>query len=133
MFDGLLDDVLDARDSRRQRRQQRQAPVFRARQYFELEDFHQRFRLSRTQVEDLMQHIGQHIEGQTLRTSALSVQDKVLMTLRHYASGAIYTAIADANGPSTASVTRAIKCLTRAINEVLFQETIRFPQNTGNN
>lgn len=131
MLAGLLDEMLGEADNTDGRR--RLAPVFRQRQYFELEDFHGRFRLNREQVDGLMGRIGPYVEGQTLRTSALSVQNKVLIALRYYASGAIHCVIADANGPSPSSVNRSIKSVTKAINEVLFQETICFPRNMGAN
>lgn len=130
MLGGLFDDDLrDMRDN--DDNPPRFARQFRKRQYFELEDFHARFRLSREQTEWLMQRIGDGLNSQTQRSQPLSVPDKTLIALRYFASGSLYSVLADANGPSKTSVCRAIVSVAKAINTVLFQESICFPQNMG--
>ena len=57
------------------------------RQYFELENFKERFRLSRTQRKDLLLHIGPDCVSPTGRSMGLTFADKLLMVLRFYASG----------------------------------------------
>lgn len=132
MLPALVDDVFDDADNAdNDNGRGRQARLFRKRQYFELENFHERFRISREQAEWLMQRIGHFVEPPTQRSQALSVQDKTLIALRYFASGALYSVLSDANGPSASSVNRAIMAVTRAINAALFQETICFPQNMG--
>lgn len=129
MLAALVDDVVDAADNDDGRG--RLARLFRRRQYFELENFHERFRISREQTEWIMQQIGHYVEPPTQRSQALSVQDKTLIALRYFASGSLYSVLSDANGPSASSVNRAIMAVTRAINATLFQEVICFPQNMG--
>lgn len=84
MFLCLLGDVLDERDK---------LQCSELGSTLSLKTF-KRFRMTREQVEDLVQNIVPQIEAQSLRASALSVQDKVFMTLRYLASCAIYTVIA---------------------------------------
>uniref|UniRef100_A0A914V606 Putative nuclease HARBI1 n=1 Tax=Plectus sambesii TaxID=2011161 RepID=A0A914V606_9BILA len=104
---------------------------FRQRQYFELENFEERFRLSRTQCDELLQHIGPDCASTTGRSLALSAPDKLLLALRFYASGGFYYSVGDANGPSKASVCRAVHQITAAVNRRLFQVTIRWPNPVG--
>ncbi|KAI1718460.1 putative nuclease HARBI1 [Ditylenchus destructor] len=104
---------------------------FRDRQYFELENFTERFRLTREQVQQLLDQIGDLIgpNGHMARNHPLSVLDKVLLALRFYASGSFYYVIGDTAGPCKQSICNAVVQVTRAINVRLFQQTVRFPAN----
>uniref|UniRef100_A0A914XMQ1 Uncharacterized protein n=1 Tax=Plectus sambesii TaxID=2011161 RepID=A0A914XMQ1_9BILA len=73
-------------------------------QYFELENFEERFCLNRTQCEGLLLHIGPDCVSPTGRSMALTAADKLLMALRFYTSGGFYYSVGDTNGPSKASI-----------------------------
>ena len=105
---------------------------FRLRQYFEEIEFRERFRLTRTQAEDLLQLIGQRLDSLTNRSNPLSPTDKLLCALRFYACGDFYYTCGDGQGISKASTCRAVHLVTRVLNETLFQQTIRWPENSRN-
>ena len=122
-------DILD--DAEHEDEQMRAPPIFRHRQYFELENFEERFRLNRQQFDNLLTIIGPNLQPIAETNHILTPTDKLLIGLRFYASGGIYNLIGDALGPSKQSVCNAIKQVTRAINFRLFQHAIAFPQNMG--
>lgn len=119
--------LFDSSDDEEEHGQQRH---FRQRQYFELEDFKERFRLSRTEVNDLISRIGHHLTTPTNRSEPLSPLDKVLSALRFYASGDFYYSIADCQGVSKASVKRSVHHVTKLLNEHLFLDVVSWPDDT---
>ncbi|KAI1716191.1 DDE superfamily endonuclease domain-containing protein [Ditylenchus destructor] len=127
----IFEDELDLLGFNEEANDDNQATVkqFRERQYFELENFTERFRLTREQVQQLVDEIGDLIgpNGHMARNHPLSALDKVLLALRFYASGSFYYVIGDTAGPSKHSVRNAISQVTRATNVRLFQQTVRFP------
>uniref|UniRef100_A0A914WLW5 DDE Tnp4 domain-containing protein n=1 Tax=Plectus sambesii TaxID=2011161 RepID=A0A914WLW5_9BILA len=80
-------------------------------QYFEVENFEERFCLNRTQCEGLLLHIGPDCVPLTGRSMALTAVDKLLMALRFYTS--------------------AVHQVTVAVNRRLSQVTIRWPNPVG--
>lgn len=106
--------------------------IYRKRQYYELENLHEKFRLNRQQLQRLLETVGPFIESETGRNHALNSTDKLLITLRFYASGGFYNLIGDAQGPSKSSVCRSIHEVTKAINIQMFQDSIKFPDNLSN-
>jgi hypothetical protein len=123
---GLYD--TDSEDDSRLNPQPR---VFRLRQYYELEDFGERFRLNREQFEHLLQTIGADLDPETQRSHALSAAEKLLAALRFYACGAFNYTIGDCQGPNKSSVCRAVHQVTATLNLRLFQDTIRWPDAVG--
>jgi hypothetical protein len=105
-----------------------QVRVFRQQQYYELENFDERFRLDRLQFEQLLQMIGRDIDSVTARSHALSATDKLLAALRFYACGTFNYTIGDCQGPNKSSVCRSVHQVTAALNLRLFQQTIRWPE-----
>ncbi|KAI1701595.1 hypothetical protein DdX_16009 [Ditylenchus destructor] len=83
----IFEDELDLLGFSEEENDHNQATVkrFRERQYFELENFTERFRLTREQVELLVNQLGDLIgpNGHMARNHPLSALDKVLLALRH--------------------------------------------------
>jgi hypothetical protein len=94
-------------------------------------EFKLRFRLSPDEAERLLVRIIPHIQHPTFRNYALCPQDQLLSTLRFLATGAFYRVVADAHGPSEATICRNIKRVVSAINLTLFDEYIRWPSNNN--
>ena len=78
--------------------QRRQPRNFRWRQIFELENFRERFRFSRDELTVLERRLSPYFASDTNRNFALTPREKLLCTLRFYASGGFYYSIGDANG-----------------------------------
>lgn len=122
--------LLDSSDD--EDRDQLQARNLRARQYYDLENFSERFRLTRAQVEVLIGRIGQFLTSPTNRSDPMSPLDKILCALRFYASGNFYYSVGDCQGPSKAASCRAVHEVTLVLDEQLFLEAVAWPTDTGN-
>ena len=90
-------------------------------------DFKERFRLTENQSEQLVIRIANHLIHPTRRNHALSPRQQLLVALRFLATGGFYHLIGDAHGPSKSTVCRAVKRVVTAINTVLFDELVRWP------
>jgi hypothetical protein len=95
-------------------------------------EFKERFRLSMRQFEMLLNAVGPRLESATLRSKPISPKESLLMALRFYASNGFYYSMVTVKvslffrqgicyikGPSKASVCRAIRRVTMAINVVV--------------
>ncbi len=119
-------------DSDEDRQADPQSRIFRLRQYYVLENFDERFGLSRFQFEQLLQTIGNDIESPTARSHALTPTDKLLAALRFYACGIFNYTIGDCQGPKKSSICCAVCQVTAILNLRLFQQTICWPQPVSN-
>jgi hypothetical protein len=124
-----MDPIIDSEEEDEVNPQHRH---FRIRQYFELENFGERFRLTRQQFQNLANLIGPRIAPKLFANRhALSVQDKLILSLRFLASGGLDNLVGDASGPVKISVAKSLRQVVRAINAELFQSVIKFPDDMG--
>uniref|UniRef100_A0A914WMT9 DDE Tnp4 domain-containing protein n=1 Tax=Plectus sambesii TaxID=2011161 RepID=A0A914WMT9_9BILA len=68
---------------------------------------------------------------QVMLGPSYSVRSKTQSTEKQVGPGGFYYSVGDANGPSKASVCRAVHRVTAAVNRRLFQATIRWPNPVG--
>lgn len=89
----------------------------------------ERFRLSRTAVERLVQDIGGALKRETNRGHPLFPDQQILLALRFFATGAHYNVIGDAHGVHLSTVCRAVIAVTNALVLHKFDSVIAFPSN----
>lgn len=124
---------------------QQPSKPYRMRPFVDFErdrDFHERFRFTRRQVEQLLRLIGPQLAPRRRRQTYLDPEQKLLMALRFYASNGFYYSLGDAQGsslspyaqcnalnlgPSKTSMYRAVKAVTYVINNT-FNGMICWPQ-----
>ena len=92
-------------------------------------DFVQRFRLSQETVHYLEERIGHHLQRNSNRNHALTPSQQILTSLRFLATNGFYHLIRDSHGPSESSVCVVLKDFVRVVNENLFDEVVRWPEN----
>ncbi len=102
---------------------------FRKRQFFELENFYERFRLTRVQAEELLGEIGPQIDRDTNQSHALCARQKLLCALRFYACGSFYYSVGDSHGISKSSSCRAVHLVTSILISKLFESMVKWPDN----
>lgn len=110
---------------------QRRERNFKKRINFGPDDFRQRFRLSRTQADMLINSIGDLLGSHTRRNHALSPEQKILTALRFLATGGFYKLNGDAHGVSDSTICRSVRSVVEAINQRLFDELIRWPRDNA--
>lgn len=89
--------------------------------------FVERFRLSKPEIDKVLSHIQDVLMHESGRSAALTPTEQLLITLRFFASGSFYHLIGDLQGVSKATVCRSIKRCVDAINNRMFKEYVRFP------
>lgn len=89
--------------------------------------FKEKFRISKTAVQFLIQTIGQDLTHETRSNKALLPEQQILCTLHWLGCGAPYHIIADAHGLSKATVNRSIKRVCTLLVQQLLGEEVRWP------
>lgn len=90
-------------------------------------EFQRRFRLSKNTINELHSLIGAQLEPQTIRENFnLSAMDKILITLRYYATASFQLVCADFYGVSESSVCKIIPVVSEKI-AALREIFIRMP------
>lgn len=89
-------------------------------------EFKYRYRLDKETVVRISNIIGNNLESMTLRNKAVSVMDKILVTLRFYATGSFQQVLADHINISQPTVSRIIAIVSRSLAS-LRPEFIRMP------
>ncbi|CAG4934566.1 unnamed protein product [Colias eurytheme] len=91
----------------------RRKPLFRNRsnnmEKYDDTDFKIRFRLSKVAVNYVFSLIHDKITAPTSRNYAITPMDRLLLTLRYYATGSFLTVVVDFTGVSKASASRIVK------------------------
>lgn len=109
----------------------RQPKVYRERvDYFtELRDYEfiQRFRLSKAVVLHIVDKIRPKIQSMTTRNHAVTPEQKVLLTLRYYATGSMLRACGDFIGVHISTASRVVKVVSYWIAS-LRPEYVRMPE-----
>jgi len=109
--------------------------VFRQRiNYNQLQDFtfKEKFRLRKSEVEFVLEHIGQILRYRTTKNKALTPEQQLLTTLHWLGNGGQYHGTADMHGISKANVCRVNKRVINALLDHLFQTVVSWPSNMEN-
>ena len=91
-------------------------------------EFRERYRFSETGVNYICNEIKDIIKNDTERSHALSVKEKVLITLRYFASGSYMQAVGDTLGRDKGTVSRAVEQVTDALCAIK-DSHIKWPDN----
>jgi hypothetical protein len=94
-------------------------------------EFKQRFRITHGDAEMLLGKIGSHLQHPTRRGHAMAPHDQLLIALRFLATGAFYRVVGDAQGPSESTICRNVRRVVTAINSILFDKAIRWPNSNN--
>lgn len=95
-------------------------------------DFYQRYRMHPNAFNILLEEIGDTLQHPTLRNQALSREQQLLLALRFLGTNGYYHLLRDAHGPSESTVCVVIKRVVNAINQRLFDQYVKFPNNAIN-
>ena len=96
-FDSDSDSDIEVLHMRRRR-------TYRPRINMQLDNFRERFRLSRGQFDAVLTSVGPTLQHSSGRSAALTPSEQLLVTLRFLATGAFYNVIGDSHGIAKASV-----------------------------
>lgn len=110
---------------------QRNGRVFRQRVNFHYPtdfSFKEAFRLSKTQVEFLLNEIGHDLQSVTQRNHALSPREKCLIALHWSGNGGQYHGIAAMHGTSKSTICRVVHEVVESINYNLLNRLVRWPE-----
>lgn len=83
-------------------------------------------------AERVLQQIGVQIEHPTRKGGALSPKQQLCITLHWLGSGSQYHTIADMHGIHKSTVCRSIKNVVHAVNTLLFNRVVTWPENIEN-
>lgn len=116
-----------------QSERQRQRNVYRDRINFDffLESvFVERFRLSRSATEKVLNAIAFRIDHRSHMNHALNPKQQILVALHFFGNGSQYHSVGDMHGIHKSTVCRIVNRVSRAILQILFPEYVRWP-NSG--
>ncbi|XP_008185268.1 putative nuclease HARBI1 [Acyrthosiphon pisum] len=106
--------------------------IFRPRKhhftYWRDDEFFNRFRLSKNTVRYIVDIIGDRICSRTDWNNAVSPEDKVLLTLRYYATGSMLILCGDFIGIHKSTASRIVKLVSHNI-AILRPQFVNFPNN----
>ena len=94
---------------------------------FNIDNFEETFRISRTLAEQILQQIAPIINHETFTNNALTAEQQLLTTLRFLGTNAFYSVIGHAHGMDKSTVSRAIHRTVKALNDQLFQNIVKWP------
>lgn len=120
--------------SRTQLQEQRRRRVYRDRINFEffLESaFIERFRISRSAAEKVLNAIGPTIDHRSHINHALVPKQQLLLALHFFGNGSQYHGVGDMHGIHKSTVCRVVNRVSRAIHRILFPVYVRWPNNCG--
>lgn len=94
-------------------------------------DYKESFRLSREQVQvhHVLAQIGNRLERVNDRNKALTAEQQLKICLHWLGNGAQYHGVANMHGVSKSTICRVVNKVTQTIIDVMFQNTIRWPEN----
>ena len=79
------------------------------------------------EAEAMVNSIEPHLSRQTKRSCALSAREQTLVALRYLATGGQFRLVGDAHGVSPATVSRCVHRVVAVINDVFFNDVVKFP------
>nr|CAI5840292.1 unnamed protein product [Callosobruchus analis] len=92
-------------------------------------EFNERFRLNRCQLENLLRDIGPRLANTTVRWYGLTPPQKTLIALHWLGNGGQYHGVCDMHGVSKMTVCRCVHDTVNAVNEIKFDEIVSWPHN----
>lgn len=93
-------------------------------------EFKEKFRLSTVQFENVLDEIGGFLENKSNRFYSLSAEQTLKIGLHWLGNGGQYHGIADMHGVSKMTVSRCVHSVVNAVNSVLFNRLVKWPENT---
>lgn len=111
---------------------ERKNKVYRSRINFDFvleAEFVERFRMSGSSVEKILNVIGPLLEHKTKKNKALDPRKQLLVALHFLGSGNQYHGISDMHGIHKSTVCRSVNRVCRAIIRKLFHVYVRWPSN----
>lgn len=115
---------------RRQQQRQRRRKIYRDRINFEFfleSSFIERFRISRSTAQRVLNSIGASIEHKTNMNHALSSKQQLLVALHFLGTGCQFHAVSDMHGVHKSTVSRVVQRVSSAILRRLFPLYVRWP------
>lgn len=94
--------------------------------------FVERFRLSRSAAEKVLNSIGHLIDHRTTKNHALNPRQQLLVALHFFGNGSQYHSIGDMHGIHKSTVCRIVYRVSSSIVTILFPEYVRWPNNCDN-
>ena len=89
--------------------------------------FVERFRLASALIDVLEERLYEHLSFADNRNHALTCRQQILVSLRMLADNGFYHLNGDAHGVGKQTVCNTLRKFVRAVNEVLYDEVVRFP------
>lgn len=131
MFDSSSDDDDDGQANQNRIRYRRER-IFRPRVTVprHISTFREEFRADAPVADLVLNLIGASIEHQTTKNHALSPREQLFTVLRFLGTNAPYHSICNMQGPNKSTVCRTLFRMIHAINEIVFPEYVRFPEDT---
>lgn len=95
--------------------------------FFSESEFIERFRLSRSSVEKVLNAIATYIDHRTTKNRALNPKQQLLIALHFFGNGSQYHGISDMHGVHKSTVCRIVNRVSTAILLKLFPKYVRWP------
>jgi nuclease HARBI1 len=105
----------------------RKKPLYKPRINFDIDNFKECFRLSRTMVDTVVNIIGGYLEPKTYQNFALTPIEQILLSLRFLATGGYYALVGDAHGLHKSTVSRKIRAVVQLIVKHIWSNIVKFP------
>lgn len=128
-----VDDLLDTSDDEGEEGLVCRQRVFRPRINFDsfcVMEFKERFRLRPNEAEFVVTRLAPRLIDSN-KNMALTPRQQLLVALHWLGNGSQYHGIGDMHGVSKSTVCRSLKRVVNAIVDLLFQEIVRFPDETS--
>lgn len=96
---------------------------------FLLSSFKERFRVSPSTAETILNKIGLIISHKTKKNHALDARQQLLVALHFFGCGSQYHCVGDMHGVHASTVCRIINRVTKTVNETMFTSEVCWPNN----
>lgn len=90
--------------------------------------FQEKFRLTEEEANLIISQLEPHLRRDTQQSCVLSGGQQIMIAIRFLATGGLFRLVGDAHGVSPASICRCVHRVVNAINDVFFNDYIKFPQ-----
>lgn len=95
--------------------------------FLRVSSFKERFRVSPTTAENVLNIIGPLIQHRTMKNNALDAKQQLLVALHFFGTGCQYHCVGDTHGIHASTVCRIINRVVRAILNSMFNSVVRWP------
>lgn len=100
-------------------------------EFFSERSFIERFRISRSAAQNVLNSIGSLIKHRTKCNCALDPKQQLLVALHFFGTGSQYHAVSDMHGIHKSTVSRIIHRVSNAILTTLFHIYVRWPNDSS--